>query len=369
MKTPEHSGQEREVALERALTSLYDVQKPEGFDAAWRAAIHQEEHTPIKPFRYTKYWKIAAPTFAALVLVAGSILTGAINLNGQAPYSTLLNSLDTNNSYSRSDVYETQPQLGAPMPADIMAYDTKNELLPAELESDSIGAGAALEENSLSLERKVIRTANLFLTTSAFDVCEASILQQVKIAGGYVENMNQYEFPDNNQKTLHHISFTLQIPTDNFDTFICAVSDTGQVISHNENVMDKTIQYSDAALRLQIQLEKMARLQELLIKGSNATDLIEMERTIADTQYEIDSCETKLRIIDRQADNGTINIFLQEDSLSQSSVEIVVGLRARLRLGLEASLEGTGQFFQNMLVFLVTIMPVLVPLAAVCVVI
>jgi len=210
MKTPERSVQEREDALESALTCLYAVQPPKGFDAAWRAAVKKEEHMQMKPFHHARFWKIAAPAFAALLLAVGSILTGATNLNDQAPIDTLHKSQNPNDLNNRNEVYDSQPQLAAPMPAAMVACDAESESFSTSQE----GAAA-----SVSI-----------------------------------------------------------------------------------------------------------------------------------------------------GENDHSHIALREESSAQSPAEVVVSLGDRLSLGQKTSLKGIGQFFQNMLVFLVMALPVLVPLAAVCLV-
>ena len=363
MKMPEHPRPEQEEALERALTSLYAVQTPEGFDTAWRASVKKEEHAHMKPFHRAGFWKIAAPAFAALVLAVGSILTGATDLGNQASNEILLRGRGTDDSYSRNEAYEME--FAAPMAEGVMAYDS-DEAFP--FSPDAIANGAAPEGNDISPEKKIVRTADISLATGAFDAHEADIRRQVEAAGGYVENVSQYEFQDNARIPLRQISFTLRIPTASLDAFLQGVSGIGRVTSRNESATDMTVQYSDTALRLQTQREKMKRLQELLAKADSVTDLLEIESAIAGTQYEIDVYETGLRTIDRQVDNSTVHITLREESPAQSAAEAAVSLGDRIRLGLEASVKGIGQFFQNMLVFLVMALPVLVPLAAVCLV-
>ena len=59
-------------ALDHALTTLYqqDANVPARFGAAWRDAIRREEQIQMKKQPFAKrFWKIALPTAAALVLV------------------------------------------------------------------------------------------------------------------------------------------------------------------------------------------------------------------------------------------------------------------------------------------------------------
>ena len=128
------------------------------------------------------------------------------------------------------------------------------------------------------------------------------------------------------------------------------------------------MQYSDTALRLATQQEKMKRLQQLLTQAESVSDLLEIETEIANTQYQIDQYETSLRSIDREVEQSQVSVTLVEETPAQSAAQSGVSLGERLARGLAASWEGIGRFFQNMLVFLVMAMPVLVPLLAIWIV-
>ena len=73
-KDRQHPGSD---GLDRALTDLYRIQTPQGFDAAWRGAVRREELKQMKPSAKGRIWRAALPAFGALVLVVGTLLTGA----------------------------------------------------------------------------------------------------------------------------------------------------------------------------------------------------------------------------------------------------------------------------------------------------
>ena len=67
--------QNRPDALDRALTDLYRADVPQGYRAAWRAAVQREELPPMKqkqPLHKKPLWRVALPIAAALVLVFGA---------------------------------------------------------------------------------------------------------------------------------------------------------------------------------------------------------------------------------------------------------------------------------------------------------
>ena len=98
-------------------------------------------------------------------------------------------------------------------------------------------------------------------------------------------------------------------------------------------------------------------------------DIVEIESKIGDIQYEIDRYDSRQRVIDHDVDMCSVNITLREETPAQSAAAETKSLGERLSAAFQASLAGIGEFFRNMLVFLVMAAPVIVPLAVAAVVV
>ena len=157
-------------------------------------------------------------------------------------------------------------------------------------------------------------------------------------------------------------SFELRIPAEALDGFVSDLQAIGRVTDSYQSATDMTTQYTDTALRLQTQQDKMTRLQELLLQAETVEDLLAIESEIADTQYELDSLQSSLLYIDRQADYATVSVYLQEQTESDTAAAEDLTIGQRLVSGLKASLAWLGGFFENMLVFLIAAAPVIIPL-------
>ena len=154
-------------------------------------------------------------------------------------------------------------------------------------------------------------------------------------------------------------SFDLRIPSDALDDCLSGLEQIGRITDRYESATDLTTQYSDTQLRLETQQSKMTRLQTLLTQAETVEDLLAIENEIADTQYQIDSLESSLRSIDRQVDYSTVYIYLREQTSADTANTVELSIGERIRGGLQASLAWLGDFFANMLVFLIAISPVL----------
>lgn len=349
---PTNLGREPKDTLDNALTFLYQTETPQAFEASWRAAVRREENVQIRQKSTNHFWKIALPSFAAVVLVIGTLITGANDLGGQKSTDDSLMQRSADSQYLG---LSTEPEL-AEEEAD---YGMQPFLSSGATDTDSApmaGAGSA----TLPTEKKIVRTADMRLATTTFDQAAETLRDRVSAFGGTIENL--YQYGDGTPDNLRSLSLNLRIPTEKLDEFLTGAADIGRVTVKSESATDMTVQYSDTSLQLQTQRDKMVRLQQLLAQAETVSDLLEIENEIANTQYQIDSYETSLRSIDRQVTGSLVTVTLVEETPAQSAAALTTSIKDRMASGLTATLSGVARFFQNMLVFVVMSLPIVLPL-------
>ncbi|MDD3412091.1 MAG: DUF4349 domain-containing protein [Eubacteriales bacterium] len=338
-------------ALDRELTALHSARAPEGFSAGWREAVRREEPERMK--KTHRFWRAALPMAAALVLVIGAIATGSMNLNGTKQEVGVNRAAAPRSAASNSSL--TLDEAAYDMAAD--AATGSSSTSAAGSTADAVTAGARGTEQT---GRKLVRTASLTLATTRFAQDGAAVRQLAESLGGYVESLDQYGDEKDGNRVLY---YGLRVPSEKLDAFLAGAEGIGRVAARSESSLDKSTEYADTSLRLQTQRDKLARLQELMKQAESVTDLLEIESSIADTQYQIDSYESALRDIDRRVQDSAVSVTLREETPAQSAQAKELTLGERLASGLSASVQGLGEFFQNMLVFVTMCLPVLVPAA------
>ncbi len=347
-------------ALDRALTDLYQADIPDGYRAAWRAAVLREERQTMKTQRHTKaLWRTLLPAAAALVLVIGALSAGnliptlvynepdyAPSPKVQASQSGGGNSwaMDSAESYAALPEAEYGMTAAAPAGGDTGARGT-DTATPPQGEAGT----------------KIVRTADLTLATTSYDADVAAVQKLVADLGGYVASVSLNGEPSPRMDRVAYLS--LRVPSDKLDAFLEGIGGIGRVLSRYESATDMSTQYADTSMRLATQRDKMTRLTELIKQAADVTDLLEIESEIADTQYQIDSLESSLRTIDRDVDKSAVSVTLQEQSAGDTAQATELTLWQRIGSGFEASIKGLATFTQNLLVFLAMMLPVLVPLA------
>ena len=103
----------------------------------------------------------------------------------------------------------------------------------------------------------------------------------------------------------------------------------------------------------------MDRLQALVSTAADLSDLLALEREIADTQYEIDRLTGILLRTDRQVDYATVSISLREESQLDEAENPELSLWQRLSAGLSAGFRFTVEWVGDVFVFLVSASPFL----------
>ena len=110
----------------------------------------------------------------------------------------------------------------------------------------------------------------------------------------------------------------------------------------------------------------MERLRALMDSAQNVSDLIEIENAVADTQYTIDAYTGRLKNYDHQVEESTVRVTLQEVRVAQSED---AGLGRRIVEGLKDSLTEGWEFFRDMLVAVLALLPWLIVVGAVVLVV
>lgn len=361
---PKHEIPEKD-RLDEELMDLFSAPVPSSFDEKWRSAIEREENSTMSQFDGNreqkqkkaarmgrKWWKAAVPAAAALVLVAGSCWVGARQPENGA---SGLYASDQPRLYSSASSYDGGYENEAAaydvtVSGDESAYAQKSVAM-----ASGGSAGTTALEPVAEDSRKLIRTASLTIRTAQYDADLDALTQLVKNVGGYIEST--YQSGDRENGSTRSSSMTLRIPSEKLDEFLNGLDGVGRVVDRSESSTDMTVQYADNEARLATLRAKMERLNELLEKAETVEELISIESAIADTQYSIDSYETRQRTIDRQVDMSEVDVYLREDSPVEIASEMSLG--ERISRAFQTSVEGFGRFMRNMLVFLVMALPAL----------
>jgi hypothetical protein len=211
--------------------------------------------------------------------------------------------------------------------------------------------------------QKLIRTMTLDTETEELDALLASLSQKISALGGYVENKNVRNGSASATKRYRYANLTIRVPVDQLDAFVEHVSGASNVVHYSENAKDITLSYVATQSRITALETEQTRLLELLAQAENMSDLLQIEQRLTDVRTELEQVTSQLRLYDNLVDYGTIELSITEVQ-EYTPVEKET-MWQRMGSGLKSNWQALGEFSENLLVFLVSALPWLIPISAI----
>lgn len=316
------------TVLEDSRTLDEDSEVPASFTSAWQQHI-KEEANPVKQGNRALRWLSMAAVL--VLLIGGTYLTGQQRRSAHlAPRST------------------DQASYGAGAQPGIMpAMEESGDMMMSMR-----GADQAPKEAEKAAE-KIIRTVRMELSTRTFEEDQEAIRDLVARFGGRIEQSQLYTTSGN----LRRLDFTLRVPSKELDSVTASLKGVGKLVYFTESAEDISERYTDTQNRLTTQQTKMERLQELLKKAESVEDLIAIEGSISDTQYELDRLTGLLRGMDSKVDYSTLNLTLNELSPIETSKDQDESLLERIKNGMSAAFTEFTYLMGDLVVFLTVALP------------
>lgn len=288
-------------------------------------------------------------------IIAGVIIADHASQDNVIPY---------NADYG---MYEKQAVLEESAMAVDSAYfdgdDIVYEMEEAEYDAaPAEGANSGAVPSPNTREAKIIMSASLVMQTKEFDKAVAGIEKMVKQHGGYLEYQNVNNKANQGYRTA---SYTARIPKDNLDDFLNSTADACTVTSMTRNAQDVSSIYYDTDSRLKTAKIKLERLQALMEDARKMEDIITIEESISNTEWEIDSLSGTLQNYDSLVDYSTVDISLSEVYEISTSEPAPLSFGEKLSQSLKLSIEHMKNIAEGAVLLLAEIWFLLVIIAAV----
>ena len=210
--------------------------------------------------------------------------------------------------------------------------------------------------------RLLIRTVSITAETTKYASVASELENQVKLLGGYIEYSSMRG--TGNNKDLRTGSYTVRVPADKLDSLIDTVGGNCTITASNENTSDVTLEYVDTKARIESLRVEYEQLLELLDNAEDLDTIIILQSRITDVRYDIESNESRIRVLENQVQYATLSLTLQE-VLEEKEVEEahVVTYGEKVVDQFKDMWENTVEFFQNLLLGIIACIPGLVFIA------
>ena len=226
------------------------------------------------------------------------------------------------------------------------------------LETEYSGTGSAEAAAPAVDSAKIIYTANLTLESKDYEAARSALDSALAEAGGYLESSSEYSDAGDSRS----VSLTYRVPQQNYETFLAAVAEAGNVTYKNQQADDVTAQYMDVEARLENLKAQRTCLQQLQQQAETLSDLLEIESSLTEVQSQIESWQSQMDWYSNQVEQCTVYVSLSEVKTYSPPSESFV---SRMADAFASGWQNFAQGVQQLAVFLAGAWPVVVIAAAV----
>lgn len=297
--------------------------------------------------------------FAAVALAAVIALAGC----GGGSDST--GSTSSHNTYSESKTYEDSGSTYGIASAMGSESDTMDEGYSGENGEASGDDGSILRKQE---DQKIVYTGEMEIQTLDYDKSVADIKQKIREMGGFseYEKENDYDYgwydyePGSYRKDKNRtLNITARIPSDNFETFMASVGETGKVMNKSVRAENISQVYAETET-YKLALEKeQSRLLQMMDKAETIEDMIAVESRLSEVERQLSMYKTDLAAMDKDVEYSTVSIEIEE-VVRYSETKTGTSFGERLSNAFTESIAGFILFCQELILMIVRVFPFII---------
>ena len=219
------------------------------------------------------------------------------------------------------------------------------------------GSSVAMPEN-----QKLIRTVYMDAETQSMTALLAWMDGRVAELGGYYEQKSVYRRGSRDDGSFYHSGdFMIRVPAENLDQFVSMVGENANVTSTSESTENVTLTYVSTQSRVEALEVEQDRLLELLENAETMEDLLTIEARLTDVRWELENYASQLRVLDNQVNYSTIHLSVWE--VDEPTVIAERTVWQKIGDGFKENAGDMWNGLVNFFVWLITVIPYLIPLA------
>ena len=216
---------------------------------------------------------------------------------------------------------------------------------------------------------KIIYSASATVETTDFDDTLEKLEAMIAQYGGFIESSsvsgNNYYHSSHGYASSRSADYRIRIPSRDFASIMNALSTLGNVPYSNTYTENITSQYYDVQARLNAFRTQEQSLLDMMEKAETVSDLLEIQDQLSDVRYHIESLQSQLTNWDRQVSYSTISLSVEE--VQEYTPEAKLSFVQQLGLALSRGLKSVGEFFRDLLLWLIEALPALILLGVIVV--
>lgn len=248
-----------------------------------------------------------AACLAVCVVGYGAFATGQIGLGAKSSSPAVYYSADSTAAVMAAGGAD-RAAVDSPMAADYslntMALESGADNGTAVYSEDDAAAAAHSTDHA-----KIIYTANLSLESKDYDAARAALDAALAEAGGYLESSSEYSDAGDSRS----VSPDYRVPQQNYENFLAAVAEAGNVTYKNQQADDVTAQYMDVETR-QISRTSEPACSSCSSRPTTSPTCLRSRSSLTDVQSQIESWQSQMDWYNDQVEECTVYVSLSEVS-------------------------------------------------------
>ena len=164
--------------------------------------------------------------------------------------------------------------------------------------------------------RLIQKSASLGINVDSVKSSTTRVYEIIDSVNGYVDSTNNY--------SEESTKLVVKVPSDKLDQTLENLSKIGEVTHERKSSRDVTDEVVDIEARLKNLIELRDRFRQLLIKAEKVEEILSIERELSRVQTEIDSIESRKKML-----IGNVALSKIDISLNQKTVLGPLGYLAK----------------------------------------
>ncbi len=164
-----------------------------------------------------------------------------------------------------------------------------------------------LNGKAISLDRKIISTAQLQLEVDNVPSAFNKIMNITQEHGGFITSSSVYGYGERKTGEV-----TVRVPQKDFYTAIEQIGALGMIKSRDISGQDVTEEYIDTNARLDNLKKQETRLQEILKMANTVKDVLDVERELERVRGEIERLTGRMNYLNQSIEMSTISVNAAE---------------------------------------------------------
>lgn len=205
-----------------------------------------------------------------------------------------------------------------------------------------IAAAPVNEPQEITVESKIIKTANLRFESNEPEKTRQELLALTQKYNGFIQS-------DNAEKRYNQLVtyLVVKVPTENFNTLIEEIS-KGVTYFDQKDISrkDVTEEFVDLEARLKTKKELENRYLSLLKETKNIKEILEIEKELSQIREEIEAKEGRLKYLSSQVAFSTIYVEFYKQT-SETGVTLSYG--KKMLNAIKGGWDGISMFFIGLL--------------------